>query len=920
MKLKCLFLTGLLFLSFSSPASAADVYGLPITRIVFKYEDGRLLPKFDQLQPLIGIRPGDRLSATAVRESISYLYLKGLFRDIRADAYPEQEGVRLEYALTPMTIVEKIVVRGNQVLSAGTIREALMRVEGREYREEKLTSLRENILTLYQAAGYYDASVVFRTEPDKAPHRVALVIEVHESLPTLIEEITFSGNTVFTPKELLRVMKSKKGDPLKSSELMDADMEAVLQKYTEAGYPAARPGPVTISIRERKAYLQVLGSEGPKVTVSFIGNSAFSSKKLNQALLLWSEHDISDAMIESSVDKIRTLYRELGYADAVVEVKKTETPGALNLSFEIREGRRTTVRSIVLQGNIYFTTRELKRQLSLREPVWYDWFGWFRSGPYREDLLDKDVEYLHDVYVDSGFLAATVRKKVDLSRSNGKAVVVIEISEGPQTRMGNITFEGNLLWTSVELLDMVSLKPGAPYSERFLDEDKFRLQSAYSDKGYLFAKVDVEKTLADNRQDVRYRINEDHPVMVNRILLRGNEQTKDKVILRELLQKPGEPYNYQAILTSQERIYHLGFFSQARFEPAHPGEKEYAQDMLFTVEERPAGAVEFGVGYGDLDRLRGFVELSHRNFWGEALYGSIRFDESDILKQAVFNLQEPWFLGRRIESRFNLTWSDSTRLNQDTREVYYQTRKTSAAYGIEKVFDGFKASITYQYENVTNFNVKPQAVLSQDDTGRVLVSSLSPGLIWDRRDDPFNPRRGFIQGIVLKEALPQLWSEANFTKLTVQSSWFLPMDAAIITALSVRAGMAWPHGTTAEVPLHERFYLGGSTTIRGYTQDSVGPSSFDGSTSVPTGGAGMIVMNAELRMNPTEGFGIVLFTDAGNVYANQAINLYALRSSYGVGFRYGTPIGPLRIDYGRKIDPRPGETLGEFHFNIGHSF
>ena len=915
MKSKCLFLTGLFFLLCVSPSPASELYGRPITQIVLKYEDGSLLPKPEQLQPLIGIRPGDRLAVQPVRDSISDLYLKSLFRDIRVDAYPDKDGVRIEYTLTPMTIVEKIVIRGNHALSAGTIRESLPRVEGREYREEKLAAVRESVLTLYQAEGYYDASVAFRTEKANAPHRTTLLIEVHESLPTRIVEIAFSGNTVFKEHELLRVMKSKTGDRLKSGEIMDADMEAVLQKYTEAGYPAARPGPVTMSIRDRKAYLQVLGSEGPKVTVRFTGNEEFSSKKLSQALLIWSEHDVSDAMIESSADKIRNLYRELGYADVKVEVAKTEAAGALDLVFVVTEGRKTTVQSIQVQGNSYFKARELKRQLSLRES------GWFRSGPYREDLLDKDVEYLHDLYVDSGFLAVTVKKKTDLIHSGRKAVVVIDINEGPQTMVGSIFFEGNKVWTDAELLEKVNLKPGAPFSERLLDEDKFSLQSVYSDKGYLFAKVDVDKTApTDGKQDIKYRIAEDYPVMINRIILRGNEQTKDKVILRELLQKADEPYNYQAILTSQQRIYHLGFFGLARFEPAHPGEKEYAQDMLFTVEERPAGAVEFGVGYGDLDRLRGFVELSHRNLWGSALRGSIRFDESDILKQAALNLQEPWFLGRRIESRFSLAWSDSTRLNQDTREIYYQTRKASAAYGVEKVYDDVKASLTYQFENVTNFNVKPQAVLTQEDTGRVQVSSLSPGLIWDRRDDPFNPRKGFIQGIVLKEAIPQIWSEANFTKLTVQSSWFLPVESGIITALSVRAGMAWPHGTTDEVPLHERFYLGGSTTIRGYTQDSVGPSSFDGSTSIPTGGASMIVMNAELRMNPIEGFGIVLFTDAGNVYANQEINLHILRSSYGVGLRYGTPIGPLRVDYGRKIDRRPGETLGEFHFNIGHSF
>jgi outer membrane protein insertion porin family len=232
-----------------------------------------------------------------------------------------------------------------------------------------------------------------------------------------------------------------------------------------------------------------------------------------------------------------------------------------------------------------------------------------------------------------------------------------------------------------------------------------------------------------------------------------------------------------------------------------------------------------------------------------------------------------------------------------------------------------KASLTYAFERVDNYNVEPGAILSPEDVGYVRVSSLSPALVWDLRDDIFNPRKGALYGIVVKQAMHQLGSQADFTKVSVQSSWYVPLSRGVITALSARAGMAWPHYETAEVPLHERFYLGGSTTVRGYTQDSVGPSAKnpDG-TITPTGGSSMVLFNAELRFMLSEGFGFVLFSDAGNVWVDQDIKLDDLRASYGAGIRYGTPIGPLRIDYGQKIHRRPGESPGELHFNIGHTF
>ncbi|MCK9419881.1 MAG: outer membrane protein assembly factor BamA [Nitrospirae bacterium] len=888
--------------------------GLTITRIDIKDDLGEPWPDPGQVLPLIMVKPGDRLAVPAVREGIATLYLKGIFKDIRVEAFPDNNGVRLEYIVTSIAIVDKIVIHGNRALSTGTILDALAGIEGKEPRDEKLSALRSNLLALYQAEGFYEAVVALRITSLKEPHRVALHVDIRESRPTRIAEITFFGNAVFTDKDLLKVMKSEKGSRLRRDALLDSDMEAILNKYTAKGYPAAKTGPVDIRFRDNEAFVHIQVNEGPLVTARFTGNRKFSSNKLRKTLLIWTEHDVSDSVVDSSMDKIKALYREKGYADVSIDVKKTEQPGRLDLEFTVQEGPRVMVQEIAIRGNTAFTAKEIKKQMALREP------GWFTSPPFREDLLDEDVEHLRDRYLADGYLSAAVDQKTVRSGDKNAAEVSIEIIEGPQTRTGSVSFDGNTAFTEAELQKATFLKQGAPFNERLMDEDKYRLLMLYANKAYLYARVDVEKSPHDGTVDVRYRITEDLPVSIGKIILRGNIRTKDEVIMRELLVKPGDPYDYGTILTSQQRIYHFGYFRVARFDPVHPGEKEYRIDMLFTVEERPAGAVEFGVGYGDLDRLRGFVEVSHRNLWGTARYTSLRFEQSDILKRAIFNFQQPWFLGRKLENKFSLLWSDSEKLNSDTREVYYKTRKTVASFGVEKTYKKLKPSLTYQFENVVNYSVKPEAQLTPEDSGRVLVSSLSPALIWDLRDDVFNPRRGALYGIVLKEALRELWSEADFSKLTVQGSWFLPIDTSVL-ALSARAGMAWPFRDTVEVPLHERFYVGGSTTVRGFRQDAIGPSVLDvNGDLIPQGGSSMVVLNLELRVNPGEGFGVVVFTDAGNVWPGQEINGKDIRSSFGMGLRYGTPVGPLRVDYGQKIHRLPGESPGELHFNIGNTF
>jgi outer membrane protein insertion porin family len=940
------FAAGLFVLSLISPVYSADFSGLPVTTIELKDDHGAAWPNPEKLMPLLEVKPGAPFSEKDVRAGLEYLYLKGLFKDVRVDAFPDAGGVRIEYTLIPVTIVQKVVVRGNRNMRTERFNEILAKLEGKELREDKLPGIEADILWLYQADGYFDARVNFRQEAAEEPHRVILFAYISESEPTRIEEIRFTGNTVFSQKKLLNVMASKKGEPLRRDLLLDTDMAALMRLYDNAGYPAAKSGIVDIHFRGKKAYLTISGDEGPKVSVSFSGNHEFSSKKLRKSLLIFSEHDVSDAAIESSADKIKTLYHEKGYADVKVAVKKTAATGKLDLEFAVQEGPKVSVSDIRIEGNTAFTAKQIKKQMVLRESGWC----WFTSRPYNEDVLSKDVDGIRDRYIDAGYLDARVEKKVTRGSSGKEAAVTVKISEGRRTIVRSVSFEGNKAFTEAELLKKTSLKPGLPFNELLLEEDRYRILSLYSNKGYLYAKVEAEKKLeypaevaspvenaekgeestplppvkrvekgpANGTADIRFRIAEDHPVTIGKIILRGNESTKDHILLRELFVKPGGPYDYGAILGSQQRIYSLRYFGLVRIEPLRPGEKEYVKDMLLTVEERPAGAVEFGVGYGNLDRLKGFVEVSHRNLWGGAQYASLRAEGSDILKRTIFNYQEPWFLGYKLESKFTLTWFDRKEINSQTREIYYQTRETAVAYGVEKAYRRFRFSLTYQLEDVNNYNVNPDAVLSPEDIGRLIISSISPGVLWDLRDDPFNPKRGSLHGIAGKEALKELGSQADFTKATVQSTWFLPFSQDIVAALSMRAGMAWPHGETPQVPLHERYLAGGSNTIRGYTQDSVGPKGTDGKT--PTGGDSMAIFNAELRTNPGGGFGLVFFTDAGNVWKGQAIVLDDLRAAYGAGIRYNTPVGPLRLDYGQKINRKAGESPGELHVNIGHAF
>ena len=943
----------------ATAAPGDDLSGLPVMRILFKDDRGIPWPEPQNLLPLIEIRQGEPFSRDLVRQGIKYLYLKGQFRDIRVEAFPEAGGLRLEYTLVPIIIVERVVFRGNHFLSNRSLREALRVLEARELKEELFPDVRTDIQTRYQAEGFYSAQVDFRVQPAKDPHRVLLFVYITENARTIIESVRFTGTTVLGDGDLLRVMQNRPGKPLLTNLLFEKDLETVRKEYAAAGYPAATPGPVSMSFRNGRTSLEIAITAGPRVTTSFSGTDAFCAEHFpdlsdpgpgedwrgrvrwadctayfHQLLLIWTEHDVSDAVIESSAEKIRNAYRDAGYPDVKVDVNKTETDGSLDLVFAVHEGPKVTVGRIIVEGNRVFTAAKIKDMMDTRPS------GWLRTRPFREDVLQNDVDIITEQYIAAGYLSADVKRTVTRSDDGRRATIVLKISEGRRTLTGEVTFEGNTVLSGDEIAAVVKLKPAAPFSERLLEEDRYRILSLYASKGYLYARVEAEKkpvvpeasAVREGKREqdggppevvgIHFEISEDRQVLVGKVILRGNIATRDSVILRELEPKTGEPYNYEEILKSQQRVYRYGYFSLAKFEPVLPLEKEYVKDMLFTVEERDAGAVEFGVGYGTLDRLRGFIEVSHRNLFGSAKSASLRIEGSDILERVAFTYRQPWFLGvRDLDGKFVLAWSDAKEINEQTREIYFQTRKTTMSYGAEKTNGRVKSSLFYQFENVDNYNVQPEAVLSPEDTGWVRISSLNPGIILDMRDDLFNPKSGGIHGINVKEALSLVGSKADFTKATLQSTWFLPASKSTIIALSGRIGRGWPHHKTLEIPIHERFYLGGGTTVRGYIQDSIGPPPGPAtSDKIPTGGDRMIQLNAEARLNVDGAVGLVLFSDAGNVWNKQHIKLDDLRASYGIGLRYSTPVGPIRLDYGQKIHRQPGESPGEFHFNIGQAF
>jgi outer membrane protein insertion porin family len=342
-------------------------------------------------------------------------------------------------------------------------------------------------------------------------------------------------------------------------------------------------------------------------------------------------------------------------------------------------------------------------------------------------------------------------------------------------------------------------------------------------------------------------------------------------------------------------------------------------DVVVDLKEGKAGTFEFGLGYGEYDRFRGFFDISYKNLFGLNRTGSFRTELSSLMKRHMFRYSEPWFLGRKIPLRAYFINEDRKEINIDTGDVKYRVDRYTAGVGVEKkLSDSVTLDLLYEYSFTDTTDVIPDIILSREDTGTLGISSITPSLTYDTRDNPFDPKRGLFAGVSIKTATVLLLSETDFFKLVGFGSAFTELSKRVVFAASARGGLAQGMRDTRDLPLIERFFLGGRSTVRGFEQDDLGPK---GAQGTPIGGNLFLLGNLELRFSVTKGWRFVTFIDTGAVWLDkQDFDPADLRYTAGAGLQYNTPVGPIRLDYGRKLDRRAGESTGEFHFSIGHAF
>lgn len=865
----------------------------------------------------IELRPGGRYQTRLIRQAIERLYATGRYRDIRVEAEPAAgEEVTLKFVLIERRLLSSIHLSGNYFLSEEALFDAIGLKPGNEFTEARWEKALADVRSLYRQKGYFQAHLSTRLKRASRERRgVDLTLDIQEGDPTKIRSLRLTGQKVFSDTTLkLRMITSWPKEYYRFDRL-EENIKAVEAFYHSKGYLKAVAGPPILEFTEKtnEVDITVPIAASNKIDLYFDGEEAFSENDLEPLVLIKEERSDDPSTLEQSAQEIEEFYRREGYPFARVTVSAKPFPeeNRTEIRFKIESGSRTNVRRIRFSGNLSFPSERLREIIHLQEE------GRFRSSRYTREQLDEDAAALVQFYKREGFRDPRVTPEIDYDSTRTDATVTYKIDEGIRTRIGQITLRGHRHLTEAALKNALRVEPEEPYFEAIVREGARQILSAYEKEGYLYAAVQSLTDFSEDQTtaDITYDITEGEQVRVGRIILDGNLRTRDHVLLRELVFQEGDPYSLDRILASQQRLYRTGLFSGVRFEPIRIEDKPTTHDLRLSVTERPSIGVEFGGGYADFEGIRGFFELSHRNLFGTGRSLTARAQGSRIQQLYTLSYREPWFFFRDTNAHIVAAY-------EDREERSYDLERASGTVGVDKSLSKtVKGSLIYQYKRNRLTNVDPNAQLTPQDIGRVTIGSITPSLIRDTRDDPFNPRSGTLNGITVQDAAQIFGSEAQFVKTAVQSSWYQALSSRLVFAFSARIGFAQRFGETGVIPITERFLAGGRSTVRGYDQDKLGIEGITIINGDPTGGNAMLIFNEELRIALPKSFGLVFFFDHGNVWLeSRDVRFSDLKSTTGAGVRYNSPVGPFRLDWGYKLNREADESPWALHFTLGHAF
>ncbi|MFH1458592.1 MAG: outer membrane protein assembly factor BamA [Candidatus Omnitrophota bacterium] len=751
------------------------------------------------------------------------------------------------------------------------------------------------------------------------------------STTPFVTAIEVQGNKTISSNTVISKMKTRVGSPYQENVISDD-----LKRLYLLGFFSD----IKIDTTDYKDGLKVVINvvERPiieKITFSELRRLRTTSEKLKKDLKSKETQYLDYPDLAEDVRTLQKRYEKIGYSQAKVdyEVDIDEKTNKAKVRFNIEESRKVRIKDIFTKGNYAFSRNRILRLIKTKR-AWI-----FNPGVLKEDVLKEDMERIKSFYHKAGFTDVALDYEVTPDPLRPYLLHIrIKIEEGKRYLVGNINVQGHKDIELSEILD--SLKECVPvkvFSKEALQMDVANIKSLYFDRGYISCQV--QETTSVNtytgRVDILYTIAEHEIAYIDKIKIRGNVKTRDVVIRRELRILPGDRFDGEKLRRSRERLQNLGFFEQVGYD-TEDADAADRKNLVVDVKETKTGAFSFGGGYSTVDKFIGFIEVEQKNFdWKNFPYFTgagqdLRLRASFGTISSGFDLSytNPWVFDYPVSFGFDAY--RHTREREEDVGYAYDEKITGGDLRLGKEISEYvRGNIMYRHDVIDISNVDPAASNAlHKEAGTNTVSSLTPGLTFDNRDNVFSPRKGDLISGSFELAGGPFAGNKDFWKFNSRFSHYFPLPKDSALEMRARVGAGEPYGDSEEIPIYERFFSGGAYTIRGYEERSIGP--VDPLTYDPLGGQAFLVGNLEytlpLYQATDKSFKISMaaFYDTGNVWAKLSnIGSGSFYSGMGFGVRLKTPIGPIMVDYGIPLNKAPGEQdkgSGRLHFSAGHAF
>ncbi|HWZ74989.1 MAG TPA: POTRA domain-containing protein [Candidatus Sulfotelmatobacter sp.] len=971
----CFFSAALLKAQLAPKAPQAAYEGQNVSAVSLIANPHRNL---EPLYPLVQQKAGALYSEDQIKQSIEALQKAGGFPEVRASVDPDVTGLRVSFLLEPAYYLGVIDFPGAvKRFSYTTLLQVVNLQDEDPYDPARLPIAQDALLNFFHQNGYFQAKVHAEPKIDDEHQLVSVVFVVETGKQARISSVTLDGPGQPENSRLLRAVRSlrarlsggllKAGMPYSRERLNEA---STLLKRALAGQrrlaSSVKENPPEYDPVKNRVAVSFKIEVGPVVTVRTAGARLSSipflgGRQMRKLVPIYSEGTIDRDLVEEGRRNLIDYFQKKGFSDVKVTTEFQKKPDEILVVYNIDRGRKHKVDRILFHGNYAIPEKDLLDQMSIKKShVW-------THGAVSDKLAKKSKENIEALYHDRGYEEVKVTSHtVD---REGKIDVIFEIEEGPQTLVEHIEVAGNqhVTYNALTAPKGFQLRAGVPFSQRKLTEDRNRIQATYLNRGYLNAEVKttVDQLFNDpHRVYITYAIAEHQLVRVSQVVYLGQKQTRTSLMAQTSKIPAESPMRRAQLLEAESRLYDLNVFDWASVGPRKPITDQTDEMALVKVHEAKRNELTYGFGFEISHRggniptgtvavpggggtiglngnkiapsqstfasPRGVLEYTRRNMRGLAETASASLLLSRLDQRILTTYGQPHFLSSQWQSLTSFS------IERNSENPLFTAGLGDLSFEVERLIStktNTRLQLRYDF-NKTNLShiLVPQLVLDRDRSVR--LSTVSATIIRDTRDKPLDAHRGVFSTINLGITPTAFGSSANFAKLFAQYAYFKPVHS-IVFANSIRLGLA-SRFAGSFVPTSQLFFSGGGTSLRGFPIDEAGPQrlvpfcnvlqgqSGCVNVTVPVGGRQLFILNSEARfpLHITKALGGVVFYDGGNVYS--AINLQNFINNYtntvGVGLRYATPIGPIRFDVGRNLNPVPGINPLQYYITVGQAF